>query len=187
MADVNLCPFFLLLQATSATHVLCLHTHPRMHIHTDKHTLMFSLLCLSAVHRGPVVRLLHQSSVKDLHEECHHSDTFSLSSSLIGLIDGSFERVSTITLSCFRTHVVKTRYRLQYDWFFLWFNQSLLSILSSFIVVPINWLTGFCPWLYCQTPNIVLFDALLLQSSIQTDMPFLVEQKMFIICDSWLL
>ncbi|XP_029599893.1 solute carrier organic anion transporter family member 1C1-like isoform X2 [Salmo trutta] len=63
-----------------------------MHIHTDKHTLMFSLLYLSAVHCGPVVRLLHQSSVRDLHEVCHHSERhFDLSSSLIGLIDCSFE------------------------------------------------------------------------------------------------
>ncbi|XP_024269259.2 uncharacterized protein LOC112245404 isoform X2 [Oncorhynchus tshawytscha] len=40
------------------------------------------------VHRGPVACLLHQSSVRDLHEECHHSERhFDLSSFLIGLFE----------------------------------------------------------------------------------------------------
>ncbi|XP_064816017.1 solute carrier organic anion transporter family member 1B1-like [Oncorhynchus masou masou] len=55
---------------------------------------------ITAVHRGPVVRLLHQSSVRDLHEECHHSEKhFDLSSSLIGLIDGSFEMGNLLFLA----------------------------------------------------------------------------------------
>ncbi|XP_042162634.1 solute carrier organic anion transporter family member 4C1-like [Oncorhynchus tshawytscha] len=69
----------------------------------DQNFTEVNCLCsftITAVHRGPVVHLLHQSSVRDLHEECHHSERhFDLSSSLIGLIDGSFEMGNLLFLA----------------------------------------------------------------------------------------